>query len=99
MATSVCLSSVTSMCPGERVDRAMNNDDLPIVAILFEDQRIRSLKLTSCFVDDVVAPSPSGSVPITDARVRDGDFPRGSRGEDAVRPDGGRHMTAVVAGP
>ena len=67
MATSVCLSSVTSMCPGERVDRAMNNDDLPIVAILFEDQRIRSLKLTSCFVDNVVEAGPSGRVPISDA--------------------------------
>src|SRR6266566_2434807 len=99
MATSVCLSSVTSMCPGERVDRAMNNDDLPIVAVLFEDQRIRSLKLTSCFVDDVVEPSPSGSVPITDAKVRDGEFPRRSRGEDAVHPNRGRHMMAVLIKP
>ena len=86
------------MCPGERVDRSMNDDDLPIVAVLFKEQRIRSLKLTSCFVDNVVEAGPSGRVPVTDAKVRDGEFPAELRkecGSSKPRPpcDGRLHQT------
>src|SRR2546426_10516786 len=87
------------MRPGERVDRAMNDDDLPIVAVLPEGQRIRSLKLTSCFVHYVVEAGPSGGVPITNAKVGDGELPRRSCGKNAVHPNSGRHVMAVFIKP
>src|SRR5436309_5503736 len=87
------------MCSGERVDRSMNDDDLPVVAVLLEEQRIRSLKLTSCFVDNVVEAGPSGRVPISDAKVRDDEFPWRSCGKNAVHPNHGRHVMAVFIKP
>ena len=71
-------SGSLSVRADQRVHRSVNHDDLPIIPDFSEGHCIDALDLI-CRLEHVVETGPAGIVPIAYSKIRDAQFPRGSR--------------------
>src|SRR5262245_13234662 len=81
-----------------RINRAVNQNDLPLGAVLLKHETVGALHLVGSF-NDVVKAGPAARVPVARSQIRDAEFPRRVGREKTIDPNRSGKMMSVFVEP